>query len=89
MSASAMVWAYDQKCPTPIDKFVLLSVADNEVDGEGLCVISFHSICRKCQLSLDEVKDSLGGLESACLIQRVAIPDFVSADAAYQLRLPQ
>jgi hypothetical protein len=57
-----MSWAWECGPADPIDRYVLLKLADN-ADQDGRCFPSRPEICDKTRLSVSTVKRSIGNLE--------------------------
>lgn len=64
-----MVWAFDQKCPSPSAKLVLLKLADH-ADDDGKCWPSQSVVARDCGLSRQTVNEQIGALVRLGLIRR-------------------
>lgn len=64
-----MVWAFDQECPSPAAKLVLIKLADH-ADDDGKCWPSQSGIARDCGLSRQTVNEQIGKLVQLGLIER-------------------
>ena len=68
MSVRAMTWAWDQQCPTPTAKLVLLKLADRSND-EGECWPSQARIAEDCGISRQTANTQIKALSALGLIE--------------------
>jgi hypothetical protein len=67
MSLAAIQWAFEQRCPSPITKMVLLALA-HRTNGTAVCWPSFAAIATDCCLDRKNVPRYLRQLVDAKLI---------------------
>lgn len=75
LSIRAIAWAFDQRCPSPIAKLVLIKLADN-ANEDGICWPSQARIAEDCGLTRETVNRNLQLLTRAGFIsaeQRVGV----------------
>jgi DNA-binding MarR family transcriptional regulator len=70
MSIKALAWAWDYQTKDPLEKLVLLCVADHMNDSMGQAWPSVQRICELCGCSRATVKRKLKQLEDAGVIHR-------------------
>lgn len=71
MSVQAITWAFAANIADPIEKFVLVALA-NYADDFGVCWPSQSTLVMDCSCSERKLRESLKSLEAAGLIKRVA-----------------
>jgi hypothetical protein len=69
MSVEAITWAFDLEIDDPIEKFVLVALA-NYADGYGLCWVSQARLVQRCSCSERKVRYAIRALEERGLILR-------------------
>lgn len=69
MSVEAMTWAFRQRGLDPLDKFVLVVLADG-ADEKGLAMPSLRTIAKATAMMEAEVSESLKRLLEYGLIER-------------------
>ena len=68
MSATATFWAWEQKELTPIEKLVLLALANRHNKDTGKCYPSMNRMAIDTGMCSRSVMRSIGGLEKKGLI---------------------
>ena len=89
MSIRAMVWAFEQQCPSPAAKLVLIKLADH-ADDEGRCWPSQSRIASDCGLTRQWVNAQVKALAKLGLIEcKQAIDEHGQHANRYFLRCQQ
>ncbi len=69
MSAEALAWAFNQNAGTPIDRLILLHLADF-ADEFGVARVGQSTIADRCGCSLDTVQRAMKRLAAAAFVER-------------------